>query len=86
MVSGGLRRTAVAFVGRLHLNVGRVCRGAAQGVQALEFWGSAGKSLCLKEQKSQRWERNSMQVASGKNTRVRNRLLPLKFYGLEQNH
>lgn len=35
LVSGGLRRAAVAYVGKLYLAVRRVCIGAAQGVQAL---------------------------------------------------
>lgn len=53
-MSGGLRRAAVAYVGRLYLAIRRVCRGAAQGMQALECRGAAGKSPCLEGWKSQR--------------------------------
>lgn len=85
-MGGGLRRAAVACVGRLCLAVWRVCRGAAQGVQALECRGAAGKSPCMEEWKSQRMGGKLNEVASGRNTRVRNRLQPLKFYDLGQNH
>lgn len=58
MVSEGLRSAAVACVGRLYLAVGRVCREAAQGVQALGCRSAAGKRSekvhFLKEWTSQR--------------------------------
>lgn len=57
MGEGGLRRAALAYVGRLYWLSRRVCRGAAQGVQALECRGAAGKSCCIEEWKSQRMGR-----------------------------
>lgn len=49
----------------------------------------AGESPCLEEWKqstSKEGKRNSREIASGKNPRVRNRLQPHKLYGLKQNH
>lgn len=59
LVSEGLRSAAVSYVGRLCLAVRRVCRGAAQGVQALECRGAAGKSPCLEERQKSKNERET---------------------------
>lgn len=85
LVSGGLRRAAVAYVGRLYLQEG--LHWSSTGSAGTVMQGCCRqKPLPQGVETVEEWEKNSAEVASGKNLRVRNRLLPLKLYGLGQNH